>query len=59
MSLWILVIYLVNGSIEQGKFLNKSNCHKVGKQIVGHSKYMKYKCTLKRFKAKNDKHFIK
>ena len=52
MSLWVWVIYLVNGSVEQGKFLNKTNCHKVGKELVGHSKYMKYKCTLKRFKVK-------
>lgn len=50
MSLWVLVVYLVNGSVEHGKFLDKKNCHKVGKQLVSDSKYMKYKCTLKRFK---------
>jgi hypothetical protein len=52
MKLWVLVIQLINGSVEQGKFLDKENCHKVGKKIVGNSKQMRYTCKLKYFKVK-------
>lgn len=52
MKLWVLVIHLINGSVEHGKFLDKENCHKVGKQLVGDSKQMKYTCKLKHFKVK-------
>ena len=52
MKLWILTIYMINGSVEHGKFLEKANCEKVGKQLVGNSKQMTYSCKLKRVKVK-------
>jgi hypothetical protein len=52
MKLWVLVIQLIHGSVEHGKFLNKENCDKVGKQIVGNLKQMKYTCKSKYFKVK-------
>lgn len=52
MKLWVLTILMVHGSVEHGKFIDKSNCEKVGKDIVRDSKHMKFSCKLKTFKIK-------
>jgi hypothetical protein len=51
-TLWVLTILMINGTVEHGKFIEKSNCEKVGKQIVGNSKSMKYVCKRKKFNMK-------
>jgi hypothetical protein len=51
-KLWVLTVLMVHGQVEHGKFIEKSNCEKLGKEIVGHSKSMKYVCKLKKFKMK-------
>ena len=51
MKVWILTVQILSSSIEYGyKFLEKSNCQKVGRQLVGHSKQMEYSCRLKKVK---------
>lgn len=51
-KLWVLTIYMIHGSVTQGKLLSKENCEKLGKQIVGNSRSMKYSCKPKKFKMK-------
>ena len=47
MKFWILTIYILNANIEYGyKFIEKVNCEKIAKVIVGKSKQMKYSCKL-------------
>jgi hypothetical protein len=53
MKLWILVISMAHGDITYGyKFLERVNCERIGKSIVGNSKQMNYTCKLKYFKVK-------
>lgn len=52
MNLWALTIFLLGSPVNHGKFLEKSNCEKVGKQLVGNSRQMRYTCKLKFFKVK-------
>ena len=53
MSVYILTLYILNAKIEYGyKFIYNSNCHKVGKQISGKSKQIKYGCKAKNIKIK-------
>ena len=52
MKLRVLTILMINGQVEHGKFIEKSNCEKVGKLIIGNNKSMKYVCKLKKFKMK-------
>jgi len=54
MSVWILVIAMIHGEVTYGyKFLERSNCQKVGKDIVSISKKWQYSCTRKYIKIKN------
>lgn len=51
MKVWILTVQILSSNVEYGyKFLEKSNCEKVGKQITGHSKQMEHSCHLKKVK---------
>jgi hypothetical protein len=51
MKVWILTIQILNSSIEyKYKFLERSNCEKVGNQTVGNSKQMGYSCRLRKVK---------
>ena len=53
MNIYILTLYILNAKIEYGyKFIYNSNCHKVGKQISGKSKQIKYGCKAKNIKIK-------
>jgi len=48
MKLWVLTIYMVNGYTTYGyKFLEKTNCEKVGKELVKIIKHGKFSCKKK------------
>jgi len=47
MKLWILIIYMLNGKTTYGyKFIKKTNCEKVGKDLVKVFKKSYYKCKI-------------
>jgi hypothetical protein len=53
MNVYILTLYILNAKIEHKyKFVYSSNCHKVGKEISGNSKQIKYECRSKNIKLK-------
>jgi hypothetical protein len=46
MIFWILTITMLHGKVEYGyKFVNKSNCEKIGKNYSNILKHSTYKCT--------------
>lgn len=53
MNVYILTLYILNAKIEHGyKFVYSSNCHKVGKEISGKSKQIRYECKIRNIKVK-------
>lgn len=50
--MWLLVIQMSRGYTEHGYFLERDNCIKTGKQLVGDSRYMKFECKSRRIKMK-------
>jgi hypothetical protein len=43
---WILTITMIHGEVKYGyKFINKSNCEKIGKYYSNTIKYSTYKCS--------------
>ena len=50
--MWLLVIQMSHGYVEQGFFIERDNCIKMGKEIVGKSKYITYECKRRKVKIK-------
>jgi hypothetical protein len=51
MIFWILTVQILNSNVEYGyKFIYKTNCEKIGKEIAGKSKQMKYSCKTRKIK---------
>lgn len=50
MKLWILTISMMHGQVEYGyKFIQKSNCERIGKEYSKMIKNASYSCKLKTF----------
>lgn len=44
MIFWLLIVSMIRGQTEYGYFIEKSNCEKVGKDIIKRVKQSQYKC---------------
>lgn len=50
--MWLLVLQMGRGYTEHGYFLERENCIKMGKQLVGNSRHIMYECKSRRVKMR-------